>query len=98
MAKIDDAPDRPRLLPPVIGDRRVPPAAWIEPSFLYYLSANLLLRSSVRLYEWGLIPRAALTWVLEWAETLSNLGAASLQRRRARLRRRSGGPPGFTPL
>jgi len=59
----------------------------MEPAFLYYLSANLLLRSSVRLHAIGLLPLGALTWVLEWAEALSNRGAASLHRRRSRLRR-----------
>jgi hypothetical protein len=88
MAKLEDTPDRLRLPPPPIGERRLPPAAWIEPTFLYYLSANLLLRSSVRLFEAGLLPLAALKGVLAWAETLSNRGAASLRRRRSRLRRR----------
>jgi hypothetical protein len=72
--------------------RHAPPAAWLEPAFLYYLAANLLLKASVGLYGIGLLPRAALTHVLTWAETLTERGALSLHRRRARIAQRSGRP------
>jgi hypothetical protein len=72
--------------------RHAPPAAWLEPAFLYYLAANLLLKASLALHRIGLLPRAALTHVLAWAEALTERGALTLSRHKARLARRAGQP------
>jgi hypothetical protein len=72
--------------------RQVPPPlrAWKDPVFLRYLAANLLLRSSIRLFKLGVLPRGALAVAYQASCKLRR--EASRHRRRLRDLRYVTGP------
>jgi hypothetical protein len=58
------------------GARQATPLrAWVDPTFLYYRGANLVLRAGVALFRAGLAPRALLLRTLLVSRHLSRRGA-----------------------
>lgn len=76
-------PPAPPPRPQAPSDARVALAAWRDPTFRHYRTANLLLKSSIMLFRAGLIPRGAMGWVLLWAQALATRGK-SMRRRSSR--------------